>query len=109
MTVWSGRALKSYTETEGEILCGVPELLLVSRRVSSGKAREYEDEKPRSGFPSPSCCRYCEHGAVSTLPASTRNAGMFAVDALDGSLDVVVDGEEELPDSSIVPVNSTFL
>ena len=34
---------------------------------------------------------------------------MFAVDALDGSLDVVVDGEEALPDSSIVPVNSTFL
>src|SRR6266545_227038 len=60
------------------------------------------------GFSSPSSRCHCEHGAVSTLPASTRNAGMFAVDAVDGSLDVVVDREVEL-DSSTVPVNSTFL
>src|SRR5881397_2047274 len=53
---------------------------------------------------------YCEQGAVSTLPASTRSVGAFAVDAVDeGSVVVVVDEGDELPDCSTVPVSSTFL
>src|SRR5206468_5927213 len=93
-------------------LWGLPLASCASSRRSdvlkAGAKVRTRNHTPCRGFPSPSYGCHCEHGAVSTLPASTRNARMFAVDAVDGSLDVVADGEAEL-DSSTVPVNYTLL
>jgi hypothetical protein len=100
----AGRALKSYTN----LICGAF-LRALPRPNRQGAGVGTRNHSASCGFSSVSCRSYCEHGAVSTFPASTRNAGAFAADAVDGSLDVVVDGDAELPDSSSVPVNSTFL